>query len=211
MLLEVPLDKKQKMYNQKNNLSLKQNYQNGLLPQRNSKEYFYQDENSSSRVCLDSFSLSSENRRILNKTQDFSFQKIPLTGFEFNNKIQKKISTWVKDLGWTFPTSSIKNVFTNHIFNYLYVWIDKNHEPCAFALGYFDDDFSHIAYVFYNPIYAHQDLPIRLTLQFVIDSSQLNLKYCYLGRFNPNTKLGYYKRNFPGFEYFINDQWTPYN
>lgn len=199
------------MYNLKNNLSLKENYENGLLPQRNSKDYFYQDDNFSSRSSLQPFSLSSENRRILNKTESFCFQKIPLSDFEFSNKIQKQISTWVKNLGWNFPTSSIKTVFTNHIFNYLYIWSDKDNQICAYSICYFNKDFSHIAYVFYNPIHTHGDLPIRLALQGVIDSAQLNLKYCYLGRFNPETKLGYYKRNFPGFEYYINKHWTPYN
>lgn len=199
------------MYNLKNNLSLKENYEGGLLPQRNSKDYFYQDDNFSSRSSLQPFSLSSENRRILNKTESFCFQKIPLSDFEFNNKIQKQISTWVKNLNWNFPTSSIKTVFTNHIFNYLYIWSDINKQICAYSICYFDKDFSHVAYVFYDPAYAHQDLPIRLAIQVAIDSASQNLDYCYLGRFNPDTKLGYYKRNFPGFEYFINNQWTPYN
>ncbi len=198
------------MYNLKNNLSLKENYENGLLPQRNSKDYFYNDENYSSRSSLKSFELSSENRRILNKTQSFSFKKVALSKFNFNNQIQKRISNWVKELGWTFPTSSIKTVFTSHIFNYLYIWFDNKKQICAYSICYFDKDFSHIAYVFYNPSYAHQDLPIRLALQVVVDSAKLNLDYCYLGRFNPETKLGYYKRNFPGFEYFVNNCWTPY-
>ena len=207
----MPLDKKPKMYNLHNNLSIKENYENGLLPQRNSKDYFYQDENYSCRSSLSSFNLSSENRRILNKTQSFSFQKIPLSDFNFDNQTQKKISTWVKTLGWNFPTSSVKTVFTNHIFNYLYVWSDINKEICAYTICYFDKNFSHVAYVFYNPIYAHQELPIRLALEVVINSADLNLSYCYLGRFNPDTKLGFYKRNFPGFEYFINNQWMSYH
>lgn len=199
------------MFNIKTNKSLKQNYQDGLLPQRNSRQYSYQDENYSSRVKLNSFQLSSENRRILNKTQDFTYQKIPLSKFIYDKNFQKQVSFWVKNLGWDFPTSSIKTIFTNHIFNYLYIWSDKNKNICAYSLCYFDKDISHIAYVFYNPIYAHQDLPIRLTLQVVIDSSKMKLQYCYLGRFNPQSKLGYYKRNFLGFEYFTNNLWIPYN
>jgi len=198
------------MFNLKNNLSLKENYENGLLPQRNSREYFYQDENFSSRCKLKNFKLSSENRRILNKTKNFSFQKIALKDFKFNNKIQKQITTWVKKNNWNFPTASIKTVFTNHIFNYLYIWKDNHQNVCAYSICYFDKNFSHVAYVFYDPQYAHQDLPIRLSLQVIIDSQQLNLAYCYLGRFNPETKLGYYKRNFPAFEYYLNRQWVPY-
>jgi len=199
------------MYNLKNNLSLEENYQQGFLPQRNSKTSFYQDENFSSRVSLNSFQLSSENRRILKKTQDFTYQKISLSEFNYTGIIQKQILNWVKELGWVFPASSIKTVFTNHIFNYLYIWYDQNQQVCAYSICYQDKNFSHIAYVFYNPIYAHNDLPIRLSLEVIADSLEQKLKYCYLGRFNPETKLGFYKRNFSGFQYFTQGAWLPYN
>jgi len=199
------------MFNIQNKLSIEENYQLGLLPQRNSKDSFYQDDNYSSRSNLSLFQLSSENRRILNKTQNFTFKKILLSEFNYTSSVQKQIVNWVKELKWDFPTSSIKTVFTNHIFNYLYIWYDENKEICAYSLCYFNENFSHIAYVFYNPKYAHNDLPIRLSLQVISDSFDLKLKYCYFGRFNPETKLGFYKRNFPGFQYFTQGQWLPYN
>lgn len=199
------------MYNIKNKLSIEQNFQSGLLPQRNSKFSFYKDENFSSRSDLNFFQLSSENRRILNKTQNYTFKKILLSEFTYTSSVQKQIVSWVKELTWNFPTSSIKTVFTNHIFNYLYIWYNQDKEICAYSLCYFNENFSHIAYVFYNPKYAHNDLPIRLSLQVISDSFDLKLKYCYFGRFNPNTKLGFYKRNFPGFQYFTQGQWLPYN
>lgn len=199
------------MFNIKNHLTIEDNYQNGLLPQRNSREYFYQDENSSSRTDLSLFQLSSENRRILKKTDNFFFEKLPLKNFHFEINTQKQINKWLKKLEWDFPASSIKTIFTNHIFNYLYVWYDSSKNICAYSICYQDKNISHIAYVFYNPIYAHNDLPIRLSLQVIIDSFQDKLKYCYLGRFNPQSKLGFYKRNFPGFQYFTQGQWLPYN
>jgi arginyl-tRNA--protein-N-Asp/Glu arginylyltransferase len=199
------------MYNIQNNLSIEENYLMGLLPQRNSKDSFYQDENFSSRCNLDIFLLSSENRRILKKTEKFTYHKIALSEFKYTPEIQKQIFSWVKELGWEFPASSIKTVFTNHIFNYLYIWYDENQQICAYSICLFSQVFSHVAYVFYNPVFAHNDLPIRLSLQVIIDSLDSNLKYCYLGRFNPDTKLGFYKRNFSGFQYFINNQWTPFN
>lgn len=199
------------MYNIKNNLSIEENYQAGLLPQRNSSTSFYQDENCSSRCDLSLFNPSSENRRILKKTDSFTFQKVPLSDFVYKPSVQKEIISWVRGLGWNFPASSIKTVFTNHIFNYLYIWYDQNKQICAYSIVYQGKNISHIAYVFYNPVYAHNDLPIRLSLQTIIDSSNLHLKYCYLGRFNPETKLGFYKRNFPGFQYFTQGTWLPYN
>ena len=53
------------MYNQQNNFTIEENYEHGLLPQRNTKNYWYSD--SSCRSNLNDFSLSSENRRIIDK------------------------------------------------------------------------------------------------------------------------------------------------
>jgi len=190
-------------FNLKNTKSIDQNYQEGLLPQRNDKNLFYFQ--TSCRSNLKNFILSSENRRILRKTQDFTFEEIPLKSFDYNPKIQKEIITWIKKLGWDFPVSSIKNVFKNHIFNYLYIWKDEQKNIVAYSLCYFSKNISHIAYVFYNPKLTHGNLPIRLVLQVIIDSQKLGLQYCYLGRFSKDT--GFYKRNMPGFEYFKDNKW----
>ena len=186
--------------------SIETNYNTGLLPQRNQKDLWYQESNS--RSNLKNFNLNSENRRIIRKTDNFSFKKVELKDFKYDSSIQKRIFTWVKQLGWDFPTSSIKTIFTNHIFNYLYIWTDENNQEIAYSICYFDKNISHIAYVFYNPEYSHGNLPIRLVLQTIVDSQEANLNYCYLGRFSPDT--GFYKRNMPGFEYFKDNQWQIY-
>jgi len=190
-------------FNIKNSLSIEEKYQQGLLPQRNQKGLFYHQ--TSCRSNLQNFNLSSENRRILRKTQDFTFQKIPLSDFNYTHQLQKQLKSWTQSLDWKFPTSSIKTIFTHHIFNQLYVWKNDQHQTIAYALCYFSSQISHIAYVFYHPQYQHSNLPIRLVLQTVIDSQKLNLKYCYLGRFSR------YKRTMPGLENFQNNQWTAYN
>lgn len=183
------------MFNIKNNQPVEKNYQQGLLPQRNDSTSFYFE--SSCRSNLTKFLLSSENRRILRKTEQFTFKRVPIF---YNRDIQKQIFQWLKGLDWDFPISSVKTIFTNHIFNYLYVW-KFDQKIVAYSICYFSDSISHIAYVFYDPQYSHSDLPIRLSLQAIIDSHQLGLKYCYLGRFSD------YKRNMPGFENFVGGQW----
>ena len=196
-------------YNLTNSNSIETNYNLGLLPQRNNKDLWYFDTSSRSNLLF--FQISSENRRIINKTQDFSYFLQPLSTFDYNSTIQKNIHKWINQLGWDFPINSVKKIFTNHIFNYIYIWKDKNNQIVAYSICYFSSQISHIAYVFYNPKLAHNDLPIRLSLQLVTDSFNSKLKYCYLGRFNAKTKLGYYKRNFPGFQYFTQGQWLSYN
>ena len=193
-------------FNIKNNQPLEKNYQQGLLPQRNQKGLYYRQ--TSCRSNLSNFALSSENRRIIKRTRDFSFKKIPLSNFNYSLQTQKTLSSWVNQLNWKFPTSSIKNIFTRHVFNQLYIWKDPNSHIIAYSICLFSPAISHIAYVFYHPSLSHSNLPIRLTLQVIIDSYQLQLKYCYLGRFSPS--IGYYKRNMPGFEHFTNNSWHPF-
>ncbi len=193
-------------YNLTPNQSIEENYANGLLPQRNESQFWYSD--TSSRSELENLHLSSENRRIINKTSDFSFEIVPLKDFSFTPKIQKTIYSWIKKLDWTFPISSVKTIFTNHIFNYLYIWKNKSEEIIAYSVCYFSKNLSHIAYVFYDPKYSRENLPIRLVLQVIIDSSDKNLKYCYLGRFSLDT--GFYKRNMPDFEYFKDGKWISF-
>lgn len=194
-----------KQFNIISNSDIETNYQNGLLPQRNDKSLFYSE--TSCRSDLSRFSLNSENRRILKKTENFSYQITPQSQFNFDINVQKLCYQWIKQLGWDFPVSSLKTIFQNHIFNQIYTW-KLDQKVVAYAVSYFSPKISHIAYVFYDPQYSHLNLPIRLVLQVIIDSHQKNLQYCYLGRFSPTT--GYYKRNMPGFQYFDNNQWHMY-
>ena len=178
-------------------------YQQGILPQRNQKNLFYQT--TSCRSNLSRFTLSSENRRILNKTISFTYQTIDLTQFTYTSDIQKQIFGWIKSLGWDFPAASVKTIFTNHIFNKLTLW-QENNQTIGYAISLDYPDFTHIAYVFYPDTYLHTNLPSRMVLQAIIDSHDQGKKYCYLGQFSKDS--GYYKRNMPGFEYYNNGSWT---
>jgi len=193
-------------FNLNNQQSIESNYQQGLLPQRNQKDIWYQD--TSSRSNISKFNLSSENRRILRKTENFTYKKIELINFNYDIDTQKKIYSWIKQLGWDFPISSVKKIFSDHIFNTLYVWYDENNQEVAYSICYFSKSISHIAYVFYDPKYNHSNLPIKLVLETIIDSQKENLQFCYLGRFS--TEIGFYKRNMPGFEYFKDNNWVTY-
>ncbi len=181
-------------------------YANGLLPQRNDPDKFYSD--SSCRSNLSKFKLSSENRRIIRLTQNYHFQTQSSTKFVYNYDVQKNCHLWAKSQNWKFPTSSIKTIFKHHIFNFFYTWFDEKNQVCAYSVCYQAPRISHIAYVFYHPQHQH-NLPVRQVLQSVVDSHSIGLQYCYLGRFNPPN--GYYKRNLPGFENFVNGQWQEYN
>lgn len=190
-------------YNLTFNIPIDQIYQQGILPQRNQKNLFYQT--TSCRSNLSRFTLSSENRRILNKTISFTYQTIGLTQFTYSSDIQKQIYGWIKSLGWDFPSASVKTIFTNHLFNKLTIW-HENDQTIGYAISLDNPDFTHIAYVFYPNNHLHTNLPIRMVLQAIIDSHDQGKKYCYLGQFSKDA--GYYKRNMPGFEYYNNGSWV---
>lgn len=180
------------------------NYSRGLLPQRNQPGLWYED--TSCRSNLTEFKLSSENKRIIKITDNFKFSRLPLSQFKLSAANLQELFSWTQQLGWDFPKSSIRNVFSHHIFNQLYLWKRKDDDiPGAFAVCYFGQSVAHIAYVFYHPSLAKTGLPIRLVLQCVIDSHDLGLTYCYLGRFS------HYKRNLPGFECYQNQNWVKYH
>lgn len=192
-------------YNLVSELSLTETYAKGWLPQRNDKYKYYQE--SSCRSNLNNFKLSSENRRILRKISGFTYTRSILDKFNFSIDTKKQIYNWIKNLGWDFPISSVKTIFTSHIFNQLYIW-KLNNRVVAYSLCLFAENISHIGYVFYDPEFTHGDLPIGMVLQFIIDSHDQHLDFAYLGRFS--NSAGYYKRNLPGFEYFENNIWKKY-
>jgi len=191
-----------------NKSNLENLYQDGFLPQRQDSEIFYQDPNHpSSRSGLVFKDISSENRRILKHTDRFQYQLLPLNKLTYDHRLQKTLKTMAKDMGWDIKTDSIKTIFTNHIFNRVYVWKLKD-KTVAYALIYQAPSFSHIAYVFYSPQENLKHLTIRIVLQTVIDAQKKGHRYCYLGTFSQDR--GYYKRNMPSFEYHSPTGWISY-
>ncbi|MCL5090744.1 MAG: hypothetical protein M1514_01905, partial [Patescibacteria group bacterium] len=62
-------------------------YQNGFLPIRNKPNVYYLSRNV--RVNLSEFELSSENRRILKKTEDIESDLLWLHEFSYTAEVQK--------------------------------------------------------------------------------------------------------------------------
>lgn len=187
--------------------TIDENYQKGLIPQRNNKKLFYST--ISCRSNLLNLTLLSHHRRLLRKTSNLSFLRIPLSQFFYDQITQKQCHDWAKSLGWNFPTSSIKTIFTNHIFNTLYIWKNSDKQIIAYCICYFSQNISHGAYIFYDPTYYQKSLPLRAVLQTIIDSHKLKLKYCYLGSFGDEHTT--YKRLLPNMEIFYNQRWISYN
>ena len=92
-------------------------YSNGFLPIRSLQSVYYLSRNI--RVDLNKFEISSENRRILKKTENFESDLIPLSEFTYTAEIQKFCKNYTEQkLGrGLFPAAAIKSIFTNKVFN----------------------------------------------------------------------------------------------
>ena len=182
-------------------------YQGGFLPIRHLKNVYYLSR--SLRVKLDLFDLSSENKRILNKTADFEADLIPLSDFDYNPGVQKMCKEYASEkIGkGVFSSQSIKNIFKNGVFNYVFVFKKTaDQTDVGYAVCFISGNLIQYAHSFYKLDYIGQNLGARMMLQAVIWAKQSQKKYAYLGTCYQKESL--YKTEFKGVEFFNGFRWN---
>ncbi len=129
---------------------------------------------------------------------------ISLTDFKYTPEVQKTCKHWAKERGWQISTSSLKTIFTNHIFNQVYVWKDtiKNNIVC-YQILFKNKDIVHTNSVFYDSNYHDTGLGTRAIIETSQRAYSEKLKFAYMG-----TCYAMYKRNIPGFEFFNGFEWS---
>jgi len=177
-------------------------YQLGFLPFRNRKNLFYLSRSCRSNIKY--FSLSSENKRVLKKTDQFRPEVISLSEFNYTPEVQRSCKLWARQAGWKISTSSLKVLFKNHFFNKLYLWKDEaSGKIICYQILYESKTILHTASVFYDPSYHSTGLGTRLLLEASQNAHQKELDFAYMG-----TCYGMYKRSISGFEFFNGFEWT---
>lgn len=185
--------------------SLSKIYSWGFLPFRNRENLFYLTR--SSRSDLRNFSLSSENRRIIKKTESITTRLVPLSEFHYTPEVQRNCKHWARERGWRISTTSLKFIFSGKFFNFVLLFQHKGSgEVVGYQILVVEDDFWHAAHVFYHPDYVGASLGTRMLLEACILTQKKGARYCYLG--TCYGKGGFYKRNLPGFEFFNGFGWS---
>lgn len=182
-------------------------YENGFLPIRSLLDVYYLSRNI--RVDLDKFEVSSENRRILKKTTDFEFDLIPLSEFVYTPEIQKFCKNYAEQkLGkGLFPTAAIKSIFTNKIFNYVFVFKEiVLQRLIGYAVCFISRNFLQYAHAFYDLAYLPENLGARMMLEAILWAKRSHKKYAYLGTCYEPGAL--YKTEFKGVEFFNGFRWS---
>ena len=182
-------------------------YQAGFLPFRSKKNVFYLAR--SVRVNLDSFESSSENRRILRKAEDFEYQLLPISRFDYTPKVQKLCKDFAEQRfgRGKMTTAGIKSIFKSGIFTDIFAWRDKKeNKEIGYALCLIDKEILHYAHVFYNPDYFKTSLGARMMLESVLWAKEKSRQFAYLGTCYDKRAL--YKSEFSGVEFFNGFLWS---
>jgi arginyl-tRNA--protein-N-Asp/Glu arginylyltransferase len=182
-------------------------YQVGFLPTRHLKNIYYLSR--SLRVDLDLFETSSENKRILNKTSDFEADLIPLSDFDYTPAVQKMCKDYAEaKMGkGVFSSQTIKNIFNNGIYNYVFIFKKiSDQSVVGYAVCFISGNLIQYAHSFYNSNYIGQNLGARMILQSVVWGKQNNKRYAYLGTCYQRESL--YKTEFKGVNFFNGFRWS---
>ena len=180
-------------------------YEMGFLQFRSKENLYYLCR--SVRVNLDQFELSSENRRILRKTEKFDYQLVRLDKFEYAPLIQKSCKDWFNQKfgGGKISAAAIRKIFTAGIFTHIFVWhFDK--KIVGYAIVYINESLVHYAHVFYNPALSKENLGARMILAAVLWAKENRKRYIYLGTCYSRAAL--YKTEFTGVEFFDGFCWS---
>ncbi len=161
------------------------------------------------RIALNNFELSSENRRILGKTEELNLSVHSTPYVEYNWSIHKMGKEFYeKKFGEkTFSAQKIKELITNKDksnFNKLFVYT-KDGKNIGYCIALETKNISHYCYPFYGLESDYQNLGMGMMLKAIVLAKESGKKYIYLGSFQRPSDV--YKLQFSGLEWFDGSQW----
>ncbi len=167
------------------------------------------DQTRSVRIDLSKFELSSENRRVLKKTDGLELQSIPLPYTDYNWQIGKLAKDFYDDkfgVG-TFSANKIKELLTESTsnFNRFFVYTLDN-TPVGYCIAYENNDLLHYSYPFYDRATDISNLGLGMMLRAIVHTQETSKKYIYLGSAQRPTDT--YKLQFSGLEWFDGKNWS---
>jgi len=168
------------------------------------------DQTRSVRIDLEAFELSSENKRILRKTEEFQMKLEDLPFTEYHWSIGKMAKDFydTKFGEKTFSANKVKELFTNpeqNNFNCVFVY-----SIAASNVGYCiarkTKNILHYSYPFYNlSDEMNPNTGMGMMVRALTYAKEQGKKYFYLGSAQRPGDI--YKMQFKGFEWFDGNTW----
>lgn len=186
--------------------SLEKIYEIGFLPMRNLPGVYYLSR--SLRVNLADFELTSENRRILKKTEGFESKLISLNEFDYAPRVQKMCKDYANQrLGGIFSSASIKSIFSGKVYSHIFVFRNNHdNEEVGYAVVRITDRIIQYAHSFYDLKYLSENLGARMMLEAVVWAKDNNKDKIYLGTCYEKNSL--YKTEYKGVEFYNGFGWS---
>ena len=163
----------------------------------------------SCRIDLKKFQFSSENRRILKKTEGITFDKkrLPLAADDYDWSIAKMAKDfYTKKTGeHVFSANKIKELLTETTSNFnTLLSFSTNMTFVGYAIGYQNGDLFHYSYPFYDLSRLESEIPkdigLGMMLSAIAYAQSIGCAYIYLGSLQRPSDS--YKLQFAGFEWF---------
>lgn len=167
------------------------------------------DQTRSLRIDLSKFGLSSENRRVLKKTEGLELQATLLPYSDYTWEIGKLGKDFYEDkfgVG-TFSANKIKELLADpekSNFNRLFLYTFEN-KNVGYSIVYENEDLLHYSYPFYDRSTEISNLGLGMMLRAILHAQETGKKYIYLGSAQRSTDI--YKLQFAGLEWFDGEKW----
>ena len=196
--------------------SINRLYDNGYVLTRKGKGIMHQTR--SLRVNLSKFELTSENRRVLRKTDGLQLTaySLPLTDYHWSIGKMAKNFYDTKFGSGAMSANKIKELLTDekkNNFNLLLQYslnaeLRTVNEPLGYAICHENSAILHYAYPFYELRTLNselKDVGMGMMLRAILYAQKQGKKYIYLGSFQRLTDT--YKLQFEGLEWFDVKTW----
>jgi arginyl-tRNA--protein-N-Asp/Glu arginylyltransferase len=182
-------------------------YNNGFLFGRIDKGMM--DQTRSIRIDLQKFELSSENRRIMRKTEGLMLvpKSIPYANYHWSiGKLGKDFYD-TKFGEKTFSANKIKELLTDAKKTNFNKFLTYNfgESIVGYAICFQTDKILHYCYPFYDLTSPISNLGLGMMLRAILWASETNRDYIYLG--SAQRPSDTYKLQFEGIEWFDGKAW----
>ena len=181
-------------------------YNNGYVFTRINKGVMHQTR--SVRIDLSKFELSSENRRVLKKTDSIELKivELPLKDYNYKLSMDAKYFYDTKFGPGVMSAQKVKEMLTNSNksnFNSFYIYSKDNHE-LGFTITYLNKEILHYSYPFYHIDQSPKDMGLGMMIRAINFAKESGMKYVYLGSLQRPSDT--YKLQFAGLEWFDGGQ-----
>ncbi len=162
------------------------------------------------RIDLPKFQLTSENRRILKKTEGMRLvvKELPLTDYSFTiSKLAKDFYESKFGAG-VMSAIKVKEMLTDPSksnFNSIFVY-EMNGTAVGYSICYLNKEITHYSYPFYDLDQSPKDMGLGMMIRAVEYAKNAGKKYIYLATLQRPSDT--YKLQFAGLEWFDGEKWS---